>query len=167
MEAEKVGGELVALRGYAFDHGVLGDVLMDQDPLLDAADAYQRMVNLKPGLQSYSRAAQLRWLKGDLAGARDLMRMAAGAGSTRDPESIAWVYSRLALYELQAGNAKQAAIACDAASSLVSDYAPALLIRGRLLLAQGKGGEAAEAPRKAHAQNPLPEYAWAQAEASR
>jgi tetratricopeptide (TPR) repeat protein len=140
---------------------------MEQGRLLEAADAYQRMVNLRPGLQSYSRAAHLRWLRGNLAGARDLMRMAAGAGSARDPESIAWVYSRLALYELQAGNAKLAAIACDTASSYVSDYAPALLIRGRLLLAQGKAGEAVNALRKAHTQNPLPEYAWTYAEALR
>jgi tetratricopeptide (TPR) repeat protein len=166
-EGEKVARELVALRGSAFDHGLLGDVLMEQGRLLEAADAYQRMVNLRPGLQSYSRAAHLRWLKGDLGGARELMRMAAGAGSSRDPESIAWVYSRLALYELQAGNAKQAASACDSASSFVTDYAPALLIRGRLLLAQGNGGEAAEALKKAHAQNPLPEYAWAYADALR
>ena len=164
-EGEKIARELVSRRGGAFDYGVLGDVLMEQGRLLEAAEAYQKMVDLKPGLQSYSRAAHLRWLKGDLEGARELMRMAARAGSPRDPESVAWAYSRLALYELQASDSKRAAAACDAALSYQADYAPALLVQGRLLLAQGKSQEAVVPLKRAASLNPQAEYAWVLAEA--
>ena len=103
QEAEVVARELVATRKSPFDYGLLGDVLMEQGRLEEAADAYQTMVDLKPGLQSYSRAAHLRWLKGDLPGAIELMGMAARAGGPRNAEAVAWAYSRLAIYELQAG----------------------------------------------------------------
>ncbi len=166
-EAEKLAHKLVAMRGLAFDYGLLGDVLMEQGRLMEAADAYQEMVDLKPCLQSYSRAAHMRWLKGDLEGAIELMRMAASAGSPMDSESTAWAYSRLALYELQAGDLKKALLACNAALRFQSDYAAALLVRGRILLAQGKSREAIEPLRHAATFNPLPEYEWALAEALR
>jgi tetratricopeptide (TPR) repeat protein len=114
-EAEKIARKLTTLRENAFDHGLLGDVLLEQGRLMDAADAYQKMMNLKPSLQAYSRAAHLRWLKGDLAGAIEMMTMAARAGSPRDSESVAWVYTRLALYHLQSGDLRSASAACDAA----------------------------------------------------
>ena len=107
-EAESVARELLILRQAPFDYGLLGDVLMEQGRLEQAAEAYQKMVDLKPGLHSYSRVAHLRWLKGDFAGAIPVMRMAARASSPRDAESAAWVYTRLALLELQAGDFKEA-----------------------------------------------------------
>ena len=61
------------------------------------------MIDLKPFYQSYTRASHLRWLKGDLDGAIELIRKAIAAASPRDPESIAWAYTRLAGYELQHG----------------------------------------------------------------
>src|SRR5437867_6288545 len=164
-EGEKIARELVSRRGGDFEYGLLGDDLMEQGRLLEAAEAYQTMADLKPGLQSYSRAAHLRWLKGDLEGAQELMRMAARAGSPRDPESVAWAYSRLALYELQAGDSKRASAACDAALAYQADYAPALLVRGRLLLAQGKSQEAVVPLKRAASLNPQAEYAWVLAEA--
>ena len=78
------------LREFVLDYGLLGDALMEQGRLAEAAQAYQKMIDLKPFYQSYTRAAHLRWLRGDLAGAIDLMRAAVKAASPRDPESIAW-----------------------------------------------------------------------------
>jgi len=167
QEAEALARELVTMRGSPFDYGLLGDALMEQGRLSQAVDAYQKMVDLKPNLQSYSRAAHVRWLKGDLKGALELIKMAVKAGSFRDRESLAWAYSRLALYELQAGSAQRAMEACNAALSLHSDYAPALLMRGRSLLAEGKQSEAIAPLKRAAELNPLPEYQWALAEALR
>jgi tetratricopeptide (TPR) repeat protein len=166
-EAERLARKLVAIRGVAFDHGLLGDVLMEQGRLLEAAGSYQKMADLKPSLQSYSRAAHLRWLKGDLPGAIGLMTMAARAGSPRDSESVAWCYSRLGLYQLQAGNLKLAARACETAFSYQRDYAPALLVEGRIRLAQDANQAAIESLRRAAALNPLPEYLWTLADALR
>lgn len=166
-EAEALARALVGERERPFDYGLLGDVLMEQGRLDEAADAYQKMVDLKPDLQSYARAAHMRWLRGDLAGAIELARMAGAAGSPRDAESFAWVYSRLAFYELQAGRLEQSAASSRAALRHSEGYAPALLTLGRVLLAQDKFAEAAEPLRRAAESNPLPEYLWALADALR
>ena len=76
---------------------------MEQGRLAEAAAAYQQMLDLKPFYQSYTRAAHVRWLKGDLEGAIAAMRLAIESASPRDPESSAWAWTRLAAYELQAG----------------------------------------------------------------
>ncbi|MGH9847129.1 MAG: tetratricopeptide repeat protein, partial [Blastocatellia bacterium] len=166
-EAEKVARELVELRGIAYDFGLLGDVLMEQGKLDEAILAYQKMMEQRPGPQAYSRAAHVRWLKGDLEGARVLMRMSAQSAGQGDAESAAWAWSRLALFELQTGNVKRAHSTCDLALELQPDYAPALLARGRILLAQSKTDEAIPALQKAAELNRLPEYLWTLADALR
>jgi len=164
-EAEELARELVAARQGVFDYGLLGDVLMEQGQLEEATGAYQKMLDLKPSLQSYSRAAHMRWLKGDLPGALDLMKLAAGASSPRDSESAAWTYSRLAVYELQSGQEKAATDALNRAIEFEPGYAPALLVRGRMLLAQDATGPALDLLRTAAQANPIPEYLWTLEEA--
>jgi tetratricopeptide (TPR) repeat protein len=131
-EAEAIARRLVTLREFVLDFGLLGDVLMEQGRLADAATAYQKMIDLKPFYQSYTRAAHLRWLKGDLDGAIQMMNAAVKAASPRDPESIAWAYSRLAMYELQRGRFADAERMTAASLQYVPDYAAALLVRGRI-----------------------------------
>ncbi|HET7286219.1 MAG TPA: tetratricopeptide repeat protein, partial [Pyrinomonadaceae bacterium] len=160
-EAESAARELVTLRERPFDYGVLGDVLIDQGKVREGAAAYQKMVDLRPDLQSYARAAHVRWLTGDLDGALELMKLATAASSPNDPEAAAWAFTRLALYQLQHGATKQALESCDAGLSLQSDYAPAMLARGRTLLAMNRAGEALIELQRAAKLNPLPEYQWA------
>ena len=74
---------------------------------------------------------------------------------------------RLALYQLQRGHDEQAARVLDEALSVQPDYAPALLARGRILLAQDRAADALEPLRRAAALNPLPEYEWVLSEALR
>jgi tetratricopeptide (TPR) repeat protein len=164
-EAEPLARELVAKRGLSFDQGLLGDVLMEQGRLDEAADAYQKMVDQKPDLEAYARIAHYRWLKGDVVAAEELMQMAVSAASPNAPESAAWVNTRLAFFQFQQGNLSQAGETCDAALDYQKDYAPALLLRGRLLLADGKTTEAVEALTAAEKLNPLPDYQWVLAEA--
>src|SRR4030095_252870 len=96
------------------------------------------MVAVRPDLQSYARAAHVRWITGDLEGAIELMKLATAASSPNDPEAAAWASTRLSLYQLQHGNTKQALQSSDAALSMQGDYAPAMLIRGRTLLVVGR-----------------------------
>jgi tetratricopeptide (TPR) repeat protein len=166
-EAEKLARELVEKRGLAYDFGLLGDVLMEQGKLDESAQAYQKMMNMRPGPQAYSRAAHVRWLKGDTDGARVLMRMSAQSAGQGDPESAAWAWSKLAIYELQAGQAERAQEVCDAALRMQPDYAPALLARGRVLLAREKTADAIASLESAVKLNPLPEYLWTLADALR
>ncbi len=166
-DAEQIARELVQARGMAFDYGLLGDVLMEQGKLDDAITAYQKMMELKPGPQAYSRAAHIRWLKGDTEGARMLMRMSAQGSGQGDAEASAWAWSKLALYELQAGLLKQAHATCDQALQMSPGYAPALLALGKVLLAENKFEEAVPLLQRASQLNPLPEYQWTLAEALR
>ena len=166
-QAEPLARELVARRGLSFDYALLGDTLMEQGKLAEAATAYQSMMDLRPDLHSYSRGAHMRWLKGDLSGALELIQLAVSASSPLDAESAAWVHTRLALYRSQAGAFSEASRACDTALQFQKSYAPALLLRGRILLAEGKSAEAIEVLEAAAKRNPLPEYQWALVEALR
>ncbi len=166
-EAEVIARTLVGRREFVLDYALLGDALMEQGRLTEAADAYQKMIDLKPFYQSYTRAAHLRWLTGDLDGAIELAHKAIEAASPRSPEAIAWAYTRLASYEMQRGNLDRAAQATDAALSRQPDYAAALLTRGRILLARHRSEDAVRALDRAAALNPLPEFQWALADALR
>lgn len=165
--AERIARELVAERGLFLDNGLLGDVLLDQGRLTEARDVYQRMLDQKPCLQSYSRAAQVRWLIGDVPGCRELLDLAASAGSRRDPESLAWVLARRAGLELQANDADAAARFADEALAVVPDYPAALAARGRAAMAKGAAAVAVESLAAAAARSPLPEHLWAHADALR
>jgi tetratricopeptide (TPR) repeat protein len=166
-EAEQVARVLVARRTIVLDYGLLGDALMEQGRLSEAAEAYQKMLDLKPFYQSYARAAHLRWLKGDLDRATDAMRLAIASASPRDPESSAWAWTRLSAYELQAGRFTDAATAAGNALRYEPDYAAALLAQGRILLATSRPSDAVPVLRRAASLNPLPEYQWTLADTLR
>jgi tetratricopeptide (TPR) repeat protein len=166
-DAEPIARKLVAIRNEAFDYGLLGDVLMEQGRLTEAVTAYQKMIDLRPDLQSYTRIAHMRWLKGDLAGAIEVMRMAVTSGNPRDAEPTAWAYTRLGIYELQAGDTEMATKSAEVAFQFAPNYAAALLLRGRILLAQGKIAEAIESLQSGADLTQLPEYEWTLADALR
>jgi tetratricopeptide (TPR) repeat protein len=159
-EAETLARDLLTTRTRPFDYAVLGDVLIDQGKIREAAAAYQRMIDLRPDLQSYTRAAHVRWLTGDLGGAIELMKLATSSSSPNDPEAAAWAYTRLALYQLQQKGLKQALQSCDEALSLQSDYAPALVARARVLLLLNRSADALSELNRATSLNPLLESQW-------
>jgi tetratricopeptide (TPR) repeat protein len=140
---------------------------MEQGKLDEATRAYQSMMDQKPGLEAYTRAAHMRWLKGDLNGAIEVMQMAVDASSPRQPEIAAWVHVGLALYQLQARNILDASHLLEAALVLRPNYAPALAARGRLLLAEGNAKDAADSLRQAAQIHPLIETQWLLVEALR
>lgn len=159
-DAETLARQLVAERGSANDLALLSDAAMEQGKLADAIEALQRLVNLHPGIEAYSRIAHVRWLKGDLPGGLEMMEAALRAGSPHDAETQAWTLSRLSFYQLQAGDAPRALIVAEAAIKQATNYPPALLARGRALLALGKNEDAVAVLRHAAELNPLPEYHW-------
>ncbi len=166
-EAEPLALDLTKTRGIAFDFGLLGDVEYDQGKIPEAVAAYQRMVDLRPDLQSYSRVAQVRWMTGDLPGAVEAMSMAAQAGSPLNAEPTAWTYSRLALLQLQSGDFAAAKHSVSVALQMQSNSAPALLALGRIELADGETNDAIVSLRQATALNHLPESQWLLADALR
>ena len=75
-EAEAIARELVANRGNPFDYAMLGDALFDRGDLDGATAAYQKLMELRPGLPAYLRAGEMRWLHGEVEGCLDVMLMA-------------------------------------------------------------------------------------------
>jgi tetratricopeptide (TPR) repeat protein len=166
-EAESVARNLVTLRHQAPDYGLLGDILMEQGRLQEAIEPYQKMINLRPDLEGYLRIAHVRWLKGDLEGAQEIMKTAVTAGSPREPESTAWAYTRQGSYELQAGNTEVARRSADTALGYVANYPAALLLKARVLAASGNLQASIPLLQDAARQTMLPEYQWVLADTLR
>jgi tetratricopeptide (TPR) repeat protein len=140
--------------------GTLGDALMELGDYSAAADAYQAMVRLRPDMASYNRAAYYRFVAGDAAGARDIMKKAIESGS-RSPENIAWCLADLGNMDLKTGHQDEAAKAFEAALKLFPGYHPAYGGLGKLYAERGDSAKAIENYLKAQQAVPLPEYAAA------
>ncbi len=165
--AEKVARKLVVRRGLSYDYGLLGDVALEQGELGAARAAYERMMALRPGPEAYARAAQLRWLHGDLQGAIQVLELALRAADARTPEAAAWYTVQLGRYVWQSGEFDRARALAERALALRPDYAPALLLQGHLLLGHNRPQEALDPLQRAVQAVPLPEYRWALAECLR
>jgi tetratricopeptide (TPR) repeat protein len=140
--------------------GTLGDSLMELGQYDKAAEAYQRMVNMRPDLASYNRASYYRFVSGDAAGAIEVMKRAIGAGS-RSMENVAWCYVDLGNMYFKIGQAGEAERAYLSALRAFPGYYPAHAGLGRAYAAQGKITEAIESYKRAQASVPLVEYAGA------
>ncbi len=111
-------------------------------------------------MPSYVRAAELRWMKGDVEGCLEMMHYAIRSGSTRQPESLAWVHSRFSNFLLLSGHVEGALVAADRALELVPQYAPALRARGLALMATGNYTAAEEPLTLAAKSVGEPGYLW-------
>ena len=140
--------------------GTLGDALMELGEYSAAADAYQKMIRLRPDLASYNRASYYRFVAGDVAGAIDVMKKAIESGS-RSPENVAWCLVDLGNMYLKTGNRRDAELAYGAALKLFPGYHPAYAGMGRLSAQGGKIALAIDYFQKAEAAVPLPDYSAA------
>jgi tetratricopeptide (TPR) repeat protein len=140
--------------------GTLGDSLMELGQYDKAAEAYQRMVSMRPDLSSYNRASYYRFVSGDAAGAIQVMQRAIDAGS-RSMENVAWCYVDLGNMYFKIGQVSDADRAYLSALRAFPGYYPAYAGLGRAYAAQGKIQEAIESYKRAQASVPLVEYAGA------
>ncbi len=166
-EAEEIALELVERRGLAADYLLLGDALTEQGKLGDAIAVYQVGMDMKPDLQSYARVGWIRWLIGDLSGAIEATERAVKASSPLDPESRAWVMTRLADFLFLDGQNGKADLVLRAALRSQEEYAPALLLKGRMQMVQDDFSSGVKTLERAVARNPMLSYRWALAEAYR
>ncbi|MBI5514902.1 MAG: tetratricopeptide repeat protein [Deltaproteobacteria bacterium] len=118
-------------------HGLLGDAEMEVGHYTQAEESYQRMLDLRPNLPSYSRASWMRWLLGDAEGAIDLARRAVEAGDPRVPEEHAWTMVQLANLYFATGDVQHALENCNAALITFARYPAALATRGLIRRARG------------------------------
>lgn len=158
--AESLARRVVAQRGTPADLALLSDVLVELGQLSEAIEVLQRLLNLKPGAEAFSRVSHVRWLKGDLEGAQAALTAALRATDARDHEVRAWLLCRKAAIHLQRGERTAALAVADAALLSAADFPPALLVRGKSLLTFEREAEAVTVLSRAEALNPTPEYQW-------
>lgn len=83
-------------------YGLLGDAATEMGDYDSAFEYYQKMLDLKPGIASYSRAAHLLFITGGYKKATLLMSKAIGAGGAY-PENRAWCMAQMALLDFAQG----------------------------------------------------------------
>ncbi len=140
--------------------GALGDALTEVGDYDAAGDAIQNMVNLRPDLASYNRAAHYRFLYNDTAGAIEIMKRAVNSGSN-SPENVAWCLVELGDIYFKTGRIEEARNAYGAALQAFPRSHKAWGALGRLQTASGDTKSAIESYRHAQAITPLPDYAAA------
>jgi tetratricopeptide (TPR) repeat protein len=82
--------------GHGPAHGLLGDAALEMGDYDAAFEHYQKMLDRRPDLASYSRGAQVLWLTGDTRKALWMMDRAVKAGAPY-AENTAWARTQLAL----------------------------------------------------------------------
>jgi tetratricopeptide (TPR) repeat protein len=142
--------------------GTLSDAELELGHFDAAVAAARKMMALKPNLPAYARAAYLQWLQGQLAEARESMRLAIDAAprNRADGDLRAWALTQAALLFWHEGDLDGADAGFALALSGLADYPPALVGRARVALARGQAITAAAWLEQAYAQSPLTETAW-------
>lgn len=141
-EATSLAKEAVKLDSR--DHralGVLTDSYLELGRYEEALDACQKMIDIKPDLASYSRAARLRFIYGDNKGAGLLMEKAVQCGSQYS-ENTAWCRTMLAEMYWKSGATAAAEQQVKLALEKFPNYRHAQMMKGRIDLARGKTQEA-------------------------
>jgi tetratricopeptide (TPR) repeat protein len=150
--------------------GIEHDAHLELGELEQAETVLQKMLDTEPGLPSYSRASYLRWLRGDVEGAKEAAKLALDAANgMRDPEPAAWMICEAAKLVWHEGAYARAEAGFDLALSRAPAhaYAPALLGKAKVKLALGKPEEAALLARRSFELSPLVESAWVWGDAER
>lgn len=140
--------------------GTLGDAYIEMGDYDKAADAYQKMVSLRPDLASYNRAAHYRFLFGDADAAVAIMKKAIEAGSSM-PENVAWCMVDLGNIYLKTGKDELARQEFLDALRVFPKYPGAYAGLAKTLAAGGDVKGAIENYRRAQELIPLPDYASA------
>lgn len=83
-------------------YALLGDAAVELGAYDDAFEHYQKGLDIRPDLSSYSRAAHLLWLTGNVPRARLLMQKAIATGG-QHAENTAWCRAELALMSFHTG----------------------------------------------------------------
>ena len=138
-------------------HGVVGDACVELGEYDRAIKAFQRMVDLRPQLSSYSRVSYIRELYGDTAGAIEAMDMAVASGAP-NRENTAWCQVQLGHLYFNQGNYLMAEREYQVALKHLPKYIPGLAGLARLRIAQNKLDEGLRLYEEAVAAMPLPEY---------
>lgn len=121
----------------AFIYGVLTDSNVELGNYEEAVESVQKMVDLKPNMESYARVSHVRSLYGDSKGAIEAMGLAVRMTHPAEKEALAWCRVRLGNEYFKAGRYKEAESAYDAALKDFPDYHFALTGKSQVRMAAG------------------------------
>ena len=138
-------------------YGILGDANVELGDYARAVQLFQKMVDLKPQLSSYSRVSYMRELHGDLGGAIDAMKMAVSAGGVQR-ENTAWARVHLGNLYINSGDYRSAEREFEAALTGVPEYMHAYAGLANLRIAQGRQRDAVELYKRVVETMRLPSY---------
>ena len=121
----------------AFIYGALTDANVELGNYEEAVKNAQKMVDLKPNMESYARVSHLRSLYGDTNGAIEAMSIAARITHPSDKEALAWTRVHLGNEYLKAGKYQEAENVYDTALADFPEYHLALAGKGHARMAAG------------------------------
>lgn len=143
--------------GHWLAYGIIGDAHVELGQYDEARAAFDKMVTLRPDVNSYSRISYMRELLGDTAGAIQAMTLATRAGlPTSEPSN--WARVQLGHLYFNTGKLDQAELLYKSSLDLYPDYLHALAGLGRVRAARGDYDGAIALYKKALRQIPIPEY---------
>jgi tetratricopeptide (TPR) repeat protein len=141
--------------------GSLSDALLELGDISGAEAAAQAMMDRKPNLPSYTRASWLRWLKGDVEGAQQAIRVAYDAGrGQQDREPAAWTLVQAAMIFWHEGDHEGADAGFDLALKEFPGHPQALAGKARVAMARQDYKAAVALLEMSDAASPLAETAW-------
>ena len=112
-------------------YGLLGDAELELGNYAAAFEHYQKMIDLRPDIASYSRSAHLLHVTGQTFRAAWLMRQAINAGSAF-AENTAWCRAQLALIYFSDGHLPAAEQVLEDALQKTPDNRHALAAMGKI-----------------------------------
>lgn len=121
----------------AITYGVLTDANVELGNYPEAVDAVQKMVDLRPNMESYARVAAVRSLYGDTDGAIEAMSLAARIADPKDREAQAWCLAHLGDEYFKIGKFAEAEKQYDTALQVFPNYHFGLAGKGRARAALG------------------------------
>ncbi len=137
--------------------GVMVDSLVELGRYPEAVETAQKMVDLRPDANSYSRVSYLRELHGDAGGALGAMQTAVRM-SVPGSENWAWFTVHVGHLYFNQGNLAAAKLSYQQALTLRPDYPFAQAGLGRVAAAQGDLKTAIALYKPLAARLPLPEF---------
>ena len=161
--ALRLADQAISLNSYgASAYAVRADALTELGRYPEARQAVQKLLNLRPGVDSFARASYQYELRGQTEQARFAMQRAAD--ETQVPADKAFALHYLGELAFNAGETTTALQQDDAALVVDPSYVPSIAGRARSLAASGDRPGALAAYREAVQRQPQPTYVIALAE---
>jgi tetratricopeptide (TPR) repeat protein len=157
-DALRLGEQARDLNPYrAQVYGIIGDALIELGRYEEANEAFQKMVDTRPDLNSYSRVSYIRELYGQTAGAIEAMELAIEAGAPGS-EGTLWTIVQLGNLYFNSGDLANAEAAYRAALSFRADYPYAQAGMAKVKAASGRRTDAIALYEPLVKRLPLPEF---------